>query len=254
MAPPATGGAALLLHGLTGTPRSVSGVAAALARAGLATASPLLPGHGTSPDDLERTGWADWTAAADEAYRTLAATHDRVVVMGLSMGGSLACWVAALHEPAGLVLVNPFVDPPAESFREILRTVLDQGHRSVPGIGGDLADPDGPGEGGYDELPVRPLLSLCDGLDGLVGMLADVACPTLLFTSRTDHVVPPVSSDVAAARLGGPVERVWLERSYHLATLDHDAPEIEDRTVRFALAVAATPGPGPSPRGAARPG
>jgi len=45
--------------------------------------------------------------------------------------------------------------------------------------------------------------------------------------------VPPESGDVLAARAGGPVERVFLERSFHVATLDHDAPEIEDRAVAF---------------------
>lgn len=246
--------AALLLHGLTGTPRSMAGLDAALAAAGFATARPTLPGHGTSPDDLAVTGWADWTAAAEAAFRDLAATHGRVLLVGLSMGGSLACWLAARHPTPGLVVVNPFIDPPAASFRELLRTILDQGHRSVPGIGGDVARPDAATEAGYDELPVRPLLSLCEGLDGLLGDLGRITCPTLLFTSRHDHVVPPVSSDILAGALGGPVERVRLERSYHVATLDHDAEAIEARTVDFARAVAARRGPGSARSGRARPG
>jgi carboxylesterase len=50
-------------------------------------------------------------------------------------------------------------------------------------------------------------------------------------------VVPPVSSDILASRVSGPVERVTLERSYHVATLDNDKEEIEARAVDFALKV-----------------
>ena len=34
-----------------------------------------------------------------------------------------------------------------------------------------------------------------------------------------------------------PVERVWLEDSYHVATLDNDAPLIESRVVEFVGSV-----------------
>ena len=59
----------------------------------------------------------------------------------------------------------------------------------------------------------------------------------LLLSSRHDHVVPTASGDVLAESYGGPVERVFLENSYHVATLDNDAPEIEDRAIAFALKV-----------------
>ena len=46
--------------------------------------------------------------------------------------------------------------------------------------------------------------------------------------------MPPSSGDLLAASLGGPVERIFLERSYHVATLDYDQQEIEERAVVFA--------------------
>jgi carboxylesterase len=164
---------------------------------------------------------------------------ERVVVVGLSMGGALACWLAAERpEVAGLVAVNPFVDPPAESFREAVSGVIAAGFPRAPAITGDLADPDAREEG-YDELPLGALLSLCRGLDDLLPRLAAITCPVLIMTSRVDHVVPSVSSDVLAQRVSGPVERVWFDRSYHLAPLDHDKAEVEARTVEFARKVAA---------------
>ncbi|HEV3401546.1 MAG TPA: alpha/beta fold hydrolase [Acidimicrobiales bacterium] len=232
---------ALLLHGFTGSPHSVRGVAAALAGAGLAVEAPLLPGHGTRMEDLLRTGWDDWFAAVERSWHGLRSRCERVAVFGLSMGGSLALALAAAHpEVAGLALVNPFVDPPADSFRDLLRGLLDSGSDVIPGIAGDIADPDAV-EVAYPGTPIAPLLSLSEALARLVSRLGDITCPLLVMTSRRDNVVPPVSSDVLAERVAGPVERVPLENSLHVATLDHDREEIERRTVAFALKVTAVP-------------
>lgn len=235
----ATGGpyGALVLHGFTGTPLSVRGVAESLAGAGLAVSAPLLPGHGTAMDDMLTTGWDDWYGAAEEAYLELAASVDKVVVVGLSMGGTLAVALGADHpEASGLAVVNPYVDPPAESFRDLLRGLLDQGVTVAPGAGSDIAEPTEE-HLSYEGTPLRPLLTLCEALDLLATRLPDVTCPLLIMTSRVDHVVPPVSSDVLAEAVSGPVERVWLERSFHMATLDADREDVERRTVGFARKV-----------------
>lgn len=230
---------ALVLHGITGTPASVQGVARALADAGFAVESPLLPGHGTSVDDLARVGWKEWSAAADAAYVELAGRCRRVVVVGLSMGATLGCWLAARHrDVAGLVCVNPYIDPPADSFLDLLRDWLANGADMLPAIGADIARPGGR-EPSYQQLPVAPMLSLLEAVVALEPTLVRITCPLLLCTSARDHVVPPRSSDVLAERVSGPVERVTLERSFHVATLDFDAELIEGRAAAFAVAVTA---------------
>jgi carboxylesterase len=229
---------ALVLHGFTGSPHSVRGLARAMAGAGLAVEAPLLRGHGTTMEDMLATGWDDWRAGVEAAYRDLAGRCRRVVLAGLSMGGSLAASVAADHpEVAGLVVVNPYIDPPAPSFQDILRGLLSEGETVIPShLGSDIADGEAR-EVGYSGTPIAPLLSLCEGLDRLFPRLPDVTCPVLVMTSASDHVVPPVSSDVLAEHVSGPVERVRLENSFHVATLDHDRDEIERRAVDFARKV-----------------
>lgn len=224
----------LLLHGLTGSTQSVAGLRAALEAAGFDVEAPMLPGHGTTPEDLAGCGWGDWAAAAEEAFERL----DRpMVCAGLSMGGALAANVAAAHpEVVGLAVVNPLVDPPAPSFRDLLEQLLEAGERFLPGIGSDIADPHGK-EVAYDRLPVAAVLSMSRGLVELQPRLAEVRCPVLILTSRHDHVVPHVSSDVLAGAVSGPVERVWLENSQHVATLDVDREELERRIVDFARRV-----------------
>ena len=228
---------ALLLHGFTSTPQSLAGLAGALTGAGFEVEVPVLPGHGTTVDDLVHRRWDDWQGAAEEAWAILSARHDRVIVAGLSMGATLATWLAA-HQPgvAALACVNPMIDPPAESFRELMRAFLAAGHECVPGPANDVSEPDAREEA-YPLWPIEPLLSLFAAQDDLLGRLASVTCPVLVVTSGHDHVVPPVSSDMLAERVTGPVERVVLERSFHLATLDVERDVLEAAVVAFALRV-----------------
>ena len=224
----------LVLHGFTGNPQSMRPLAEALASAGFTVDLPLLPGHGTSVDDMVPTRWADWSGAAEEAYLALAARCDRVVVSGLSMGGSLTCWLATQHpEIAGLALVNPLVDPPAEDFQAVIRSMLDEGTEVAPGIGSDIAK-EGVVEKAYEGTPLRAALSLFEEVEELSHHLGEITCPVLLMSSREDHVVAPESGDLLQASVKGSFERVWLERSFHVATLDWDAPVIEERVVAFA--------------------
>ncbi|MBV8982699.1 MAG: alpha/beta fold hydrolase [Acidimicrobiia bacterium] len=230
---------ALVLHGFTGCPQSMRGLAEAFASAGLAVELPRLPGHGTAIEDMLETSWDDWSSTAEAAYDELAARVDKMVVGGLSMGGTLTLWLAERHpEIAGIVLVNAAAEPPADSFKEMLQGILDSGNPTMPSIGNDVAHPDVT-ELAYDAAPVAPLLSMFDAVTEIAAGLGTIECPVLLMNSPQDHVVPPSSSDLIAEQVSGPVERVTLERSYHVATLDYDKDEIERRAVEFASKVTA---------------
>lgn len=228
---------ALVLHGFTGNCNSMRGVAHALAGAGFAVELPLLPGHGTTVADMNTTTWSDWSAAAEEALEKLQArVSGKVVVAGLSMGGSLTAWLGTRHpELAGLAFVNAAVQLP-EGMREGVQALVDSGEEYMDGIGSDIADPDSV-ESAYQQTPLKPLLSLLDAEVDTLPKLRNIACPSLIITSRQDHVVPPENSDVLADNVGGPVERIFLERSYHVATLDYDKDEIEKAIVEFATRV-----------------
>jgi len=226
---------ALCLHGFTGNPSSMRGLAEAFAAAGFSVELPRLPGHGTTVEEMKGTSWADWTAEVEAAYQRLAARTERVVVAGLSMGGSLSLWTALHHpEVAGLVLVNPATMPQPPEVMEMVHGMLDEGVDHMPGIGADIADPDVT-ESAYAETPLRPLASLVeDGLAQMVDRYGEITCPLLLLTSPQDHVVDPGNGSYLAETYGGPVERISLERSYHVATLDYDKQLIFDAAVAFA--------------------
>jgi carboxylesterase len=232
---------ALVLHGFTGNPQSMRDLALVLSDAGFTVELPLLPGHGTDIADMLPTRWEDWSAAAEEAYDELAARSDAVVVVGLSMGGLLAVWLAERHpEIAALAVVNPLLAPPDADVVALVESMLESGEEVAPGIGSDIAK-EGVAESAYPGLPLRPALSLFAAATEVSANLESVTCPVLVFTSTQDHVVDPASSQLLVERAKGPVDQVVLERSYHVATLDHDKDEIEARTVEFLSGVLPSP-------------
>jgi carboxylesterase len=230
---------ALCIHGFTGNPTSMRPVAEAFAAAGFAVELPRLPGHGTTVDDMLATSWDDWSAEAEAAYQRIATRASKVVVAGLSMGGTLTVWLAENHpEIAGIVAINAAVAPQPPEVVDMVKGMVDEGQTVMPGIGSDIAKP-GVVESAYEDTPLAPLLSLVSAVEDVSARLGDITCPVLIMTSPNDHVVDPTASDLLAAKVSGPVERVTLERSFHVATVDYDAELIQARAVEFGKKVTA---------------
>src|SRR5687767_2099380 len=172
---------ALVLHGFTGNPGSMRGLAEAFGKAGFHVEMPRLPGHGTAIEEMLTTSWSDWAGEAEAAYQRLIQRANRVVVAGLSMGGSLTLRIGADHpEVAGLICVNPATQPQAPEVVEMLRGMLADGTDVMPGIGSDIADPESKEEA-YGGTPLRPLLSLVEeGLAPLATEYPSMTMPLLL--------------------------------------------------------------------------
>jgi carboxylesterase len=229
---------ALLCHGFTGTPQSMRPWAEYLAEAGLTVALPRLPGHGTRWQDANMTTWDDWYSCVEREFLALHERCEQVFVMGLSMGGGLALRLAQRNGSAvaGVVVVNPSVlgrDP-----RLRLLPVLHRFIGSFPAIGDDIRKP-GVHELAYDRNPLRALDSLRRAWPVLQADLPRVTQPLLLLRSWTDHVVEAESSAMVLARVSSrDVTEVVLHDSYHVATLDHDAPRIFAASLEFVRRLA----------------
>jgi carboxylesterase len=191
-------------------------------------------------EDMIPTRWADWSGDAEKAYQTLSKRAKKIVVMGLSMGGALTLWMAAQHpEARGIVCINPATQPQPQEVIDMLQGMIDGGIETTDGIGSDIADPSAH-ETAYSGTPLGAMKSfLSDGLAPLAPRYPSIKMPMLLFTSVQDHVVQPSDSDAVAATYGGPVERVMLERSYHVATQDYDKDIIFEGAVAFVHRVTA---------------
>jgi carboxylesterase len=223
----------VLSHGFTGTPASMRPWAEHLADAGFSVRLPLLPGHGVSWRETNRTGWPQWYAAVEAAYDELRQRCSVVFGCGLSMGATLVTRLAEKHPDgvAGLVLVNP-----AFGTRRIdakLAPYISWAVRSRPGIAGDIKKP-GVTEPAADRTPVVAFASLQQLWKVTVADLAQVRAPIVVYRSREDHVVDTVSAQLLkAGAVNTDVREIMLEDSYHVATLDNDAPTIFIGSVEF---------------------
>ncbi|HET6562737.1 MAG TPA: alpha/beta fold hydrolase [Marmoricola sp.] len=229
----------LLSHGFTGTPSSMRPWAEFLNEQGYAVSVPLLPGHATRWQELNTMTYADWYAELERALEKLQAECDRIVVAGLSMGGCLVLDLAIRRgrDVAGIVLVNPSV---ATERRDVhLLPLFKHVVPSSPGIGSDVKKP-GVEERAYPRTPLRAAHSMFQAMRTVRQGLPQVTQPLLMFRSRVDHVVDPSSGRMIMAQVSSRdlQERV-LEESYHVATVDNDAPVIFSESAEFVRRVSA---------------
>ncbi len=220
-------------HGFTGTPASMRSWAEHLAAAGYSVRLPRLPGHGTSWQEMNRTRWPDWYAEVERAYNELTARCEQVFACGLSMGATLVTRLAEQYpgSVAGLVLINPSYG--TERFDARFARVVAPFVPSRSGIGSDIKKPNVE-ELSYDRTPLKAFVSLQQLWRVVLADLAQVTAPILLFRSRVDHVVEPLSGRLLhQGATSTSVQEIILEDSYHVATIDNDAPLIFDRSVEF---------------------
>jgi esterase/lipase len=223
----------LLVHGFTGTPMSMRPWGEHLAAEGFTVRCPLLPGHGTSWQDCNTSTHGQWTTEVERALDELATTCDRVFVAGLSMGGTLATRLAEVRsgDVAGLLLVNPALF--TQRLDAKLLPLIARLTGSWAPIASDIKKP-GVTELAYPRLPTRAMLQLRRLWALTRADLRRVTVPVIVFHSIEDHVVEPANSEVLLASVSSrDTTEVVLGDSYHVATLDHDAPRIFERSVAW---------------------
>lgn len=239
--PDLTGGrrvGVLLSHGFTGSPFSMKPWGEFLAERGYAVEVPRLPGHGTTWQELNRTGWSDWYAEVSRTYDQLRADNDVVVACGLSMGGALVLRLAADHPDglAGVVVVNPAVSTLRKDVLAL--PVLKHVVPAFPAIANDIKKP-GTDEHAYPKTPLKAAASMMAAWKHLVPDLGRISAPLLYFRSTVDHVVDDSSEPLITRGVTGEVTVRRLEDSYHVATIDNDAPTIFEESAQFIEKVSA---------------
>lgn len=223
----------VLSHGFTGTPQSMRPWAEYLAAAGCTVRLPRLPGHGTTWQDANTTCWQDWYGEIRQAYAQLQTRCETIFAAGLSMGGTLVTRLAEQEGSglAGLILVNPSFATErydARFARYVCRVI-----RSRPGLSSDIKAPH-EDTLGYDRTPVRAFASLSRLWRVVRADLHRITAPVLMFRSAEDHVVEPLSGALLLrGATSTTVREVLLQNSYHVATMDHDAPLIFDGSMAF---------------------
>ena len=223
----------LVIHGFTGCTQSMLPYGKALAARGYTVIGPRLPGHGTTVEDMAFRKYTEWTGEAERALQELRGQCDRVFVTGLSMGGTITLTLAAKYGDKidGIIPLNALViTEPLLRLTPILKYLL----KTRPGVGSDIKKPEAK-ESCYDQVPVAAAYELTRLLKVTREGLPRIHVPALVIASREDHVVPePINAETIMANLGSKnKELLWLENSYHVATLDNDAALIFEKAAEF---------------------
>jgi len=225
-----SGAAVLCLHGLSGTPYEVRGPAESLAAAGFACLGPLLPGHGESPEQLSGTPRERWVAEARAAWDRLRTTHERVYVMGLSMGGVLALDLCAERPVAGALVMAAPLDL-GWSVRKLVPG-LSRVLRFVPSRS-DIRDREAlERHPSFDRMPLRAVAELIRLGSEVEAKLCSIRAPLRLVYSRGDRTVPLHNAEHIRSRVASAVSDVHLlEESGHVLPVDIE----RQRVVALAL-------------------
>lgn len=239
--------AALLLHGFGDTPQTVERLATVLHARGWTVRAPLLPGHGRTLEEFHASRGADWSATARRAFEELRARHERVAIVGLSMGGALATTLAASvgERAATLVLLAPFLSvAPSGRLLTALWPLWSLWRAWVPGDAASaIHDPVARGESlGYGVSSPRTLRELRGIVDAASDASRRLSVPTLVVHSRTDYRIPQAAAERAFARLAARRKELrWVEQSGHVITVDRDADAVIALVVAWLEDHPATP-------------
>ena len=227
----------LMIHGFTGSPASMRPMGGWFADQGLGVAGPRLPGHGTTVEDLRFRHWTEWFAEVDTALTELRRRSQTVVVFGQSFGASLALHLAAMRpgEVEGLALTSPYVFDARHYLLPLGRLFV----RTIRGFGaGDVKKP-GQDELAYDTMPVRAVGTMAELMKLVRAELPGIRTPVLVFRPSEDHSIPASNPQRVVDTIGSErKELIDCPSSYHVISLDHDAPMVRGRVLAFARELA----------------
>ena len=230
----------LLIHGFTGSPPEMRLIGDYLHARGCTVSAPLLPGHGTTEQDMNRHKWVDWTAHVETALSDLESQCQTVFVGGLSMGALLTLHLAARHpDLSGAVLYSPAVKIASRLI--YLSPLLKHVVASRPKSGdSDLTDPQAELRlWSYERNPTHAAHELLKLNARVRRGLPQVKCPLLIVQSTRDRTIKPDSARFTYEHVGTPVkdrELFTLHNSGHCLTVDSEWEFVAQRTHEFLIA------------------
>lgn len=236
-------GVVLFVHGFLGGSNNFADLPERVAAAGWRARVILLPGHGTSPLDLEKTTLAELEQAVLDEVRALRQQHQTVILLGHSMGGALATRAAAREPIDGLILCAPYfgvthrwyyglrpetwAEIGAPAFRWVYKGNLFRQVNRKDDRKKILS---------YQWTPVRSITMLME-LGRLVNepaTLKAITCPVLLVHSRIDSAASPEAAEKAVKAMSAQDKTFrWLSESNHILFWDFERDEVAQAVLEF---------------------
>ena len=244
----------LLIHGLGGTPVELRFIAQALARAGHTTYCCQLTGHCGTPEELRRSTWREWCGSVEAAHDRLKDHCDIILAGGLSMGGILALHLAQNRPDGvhGLLLYAPtlrldgwsmpWYSRPLHYVRPMpIRLEFDLAEHEPFGLKDErvralVASTMQSGDAGQAGVFSTPMRSFAN-FNALVAVvkrsLDRIVQPALIVHPRADDIASLKNAQYLQTHLGGLVDTLVLDDSYHMVTLDQQRHIVVERTASF---------------------
>jgi carboxylesterase len=236
----------LLIHGFTGSAAETRPMGEYLATQGLAVRCPLLPGHGTTPEDLTRIHRQAWIDEVESALRDLQRRCTAVFVGGLSLGSLLTLWLGAQHpEVAGLIPMAPVIRvktwlmPLTLGLRYVVK------YNPLGAIGDDdLGDPEAIQRSWfYDELPMWGAAEVYLLQRQVRRALPMIRQPILIYQGRLDAQLHPQAAQIVYDGVASTDKTlVWLENSGHNLLIDGERESVWAQSYAWMMERAAPEG------------
>lgn len=245
---------AMMIYGLGGTQSDLGALHKILQKAGVAVHTPVLPGHGTCPQDLHTVGAEHWTNAVLAKYRELQPQYDQLHIIGMCMGALLALLLSQqVRQTAAqgrLVMLAPpvYLDGWSTPWYAWIRRLF----YLIPGAASRMKVEEGEPFGIKNTLMRAVVkakfergdhfhyrwvpLSCVRHVDRLrrqvIEKAHNVKAPTLIVHAREDELTSLRSAEFLQTQITG-AQSVVLENSYHMICVDNDRDLVANSVLQF---------------------
>jgi len=201
-------------------------------RNGYWVSAPLLPGHGTHPDDLNRVHFQDWIDEAEKAFLALQAQCRRVFIIGLSAGGAIALNLLSRYPAEGCILLSTVIR--LKWYQTLLVPGVKYILRARPKRNRMLIHGNLNSDMGYNCYPLGGTAELIKMLRETRAKLPSVQCPVMIMHSSCDRQVPAWNAEIIHREIGAADKcTILLDAPCHLITRGDDKAVIQREVIRF---------------------
>jgi len=217
----------LLIHGFTATTVEVQKLFEYFKAQGFSVSAPLLPGHGTTPGELNKIKYQDWIIAVENAFHKLSGHCENILVGGESMGAVMAMLLAQKHKDvSGLMLFSPALLVDRLRYAKWIKPFVKYLDKNQP-------EDDLPWQG-YTVYPTAATAEFYKLTRRVKKDLARISSPTIIFQGKHDRSINPENAEFIYSRISSQIkEKVYLDHSGHVILLDQEIKLIMTKLFSF---------------------
>lgn len=200
----------ILIHGFGGCKEEVQKLHTFLNEHHVPTFCIDLPGHGSHRQNIKKTNRKEWIQAIKKLYLQKSRDFEQFVLIGFSMGGLLSVQLTEL-KPASIVFINTPVY--YWNIKQIIKNLVHDFRSEIKRYAIRCID-----------KPLPTLIQFCLLLRETKKKFKEVSCPALIFQTKDDDLVYPISAKYIYKRVQNPKPIEWIENSGHFVLEGEKSP------------------------------